>query len=68
MPNFLSIYESWPGFFNGFHGLPTLSNGQLLWREILGKPASYGCIILDLPDGEALYNWADNGVVVEITE
>jgi LysM repeat protein len=68
MPNFLSIYESWPGFFNGFHGLPTLSNGQLLWREILGKPASYGCIILDLPDGQALYDWADNGVVVEIDE
>lgn len=68
MPHFISIYESWPGFFNGFHGLPTLSNGQLLWREVLGRPASYGCIILDLDDGETLYNWAEDGVVVEITE
>src|SRR5574341_2182843 len=23
MPNFLGIYEAWPGFYNGFHGLPT---------------------------------------------
>jgi lipoprotein-anchoring transpeptidase ErfK/SrfK len=32
----------------------------------LGRPASYGCIILDLPDSKFLYNWAENGVVVEI--
>ncbi len=68
MPHFLAIYESWPGFYNGFHGLPTLSNGTILWREILGRPASYGCIILDLDDGETLYNWAEDGVVVEIVE
>lgn len=68
MPHFISIYEAWPGFFNGFHGLPTLSGGQLLWREVLGRPASYGCIILDLDDGETLYNWAEDGVVVEIRE
>jgi lipoprotein-anchoring transpeptidase ErfK/SrfK len=66
MPNFLGIYEAWPGFMNGIHGLPTLSNGQRLWANILGRPASYGCIILDLPSAEALYNWAENGVVVEI--
>ncbi len=68
MPNFLGIYESWPGFMNGFHGLPTLSSGQILWANILGSPASYGCIILDLDDAEALYNWAEDGVVVEIVE
>lgn len=67
MPNFLGIYEAWPGFMNGFHGLPTLSNGQILWKEVLGQPASYGCIILDLDDAQTLYNWAENGVVVEIT-
>lgn len=66
MPNFLGIYEAWPGFMNGIHGLPTLSNGTRLWANILGKPASYGCIILDLPDSKFLYNWAENGVVVEI--
>lgn len=68
MPNFMGIYESWPGFWNGLHGLPTLSNGQILWRGALGKPTSYGCIILDLPDAEWLYTWAEEGVVVEIRE
>lgn len=66
MPNFLGIYESWPGFMNGIHGLPTLSNGQRLWANILGSPASYGCIILDLDTAEWLYEWAEDGVVVEI--
>jgi LysM repeat protein len=66
MPNFLGIYEAWPGFMNGIHGLPTLSNGQRLWANILGRPASYGCIILDLNAAKWLYQWADNGVVVEI--
>jgi lipoprotein-anchoring transpeptidase ErfK/SrfK len=66
MPNFLGIYEAWPGFYNGIHGLPTLSNGRRLWANILGRPASFGCIILDLKAAKALYEWADNGVVVEI--
>lgn len=66
MPNFLGIYEAWPGFMNGLHGLPTLSNGQRLWANILGRPASYGCIILDLDTSRWLYDWAEDGVVVEI--
>jgi lipoprotein-anchoring transpeptidase ErfK/SrfK len=66
MPNFLGIYEAWPGFMNGIHGLPRLSNGQRLWANILGRPASYGCIILDLKTAEWLYQWAEDGVVVEI--
>lgn len=66
MPDFLGIYEAWPGFMNGIHGLPTLSNGRRLWANILGKPASYGCIILDLDDAAWLYDWAENGVVVKI--
>jgi lipoprotein-anchoring transpeptidase ErfK/SrfK len=66
MPTFLGIYEAWPGFLNGIHGLPTLSNGQRLWANVLGRPASYGCIILDLDTAEWLYQWAENGVVVEI--
>ncbi|OGO33717.1 MAG: hypothetical protein A2Z16_00455 [Chloroflexi bacterium RBG_16_54_18] len=66
MPNFLGIYEAWPGFMNGIHGLPTLSGGRRLWADILGRPASYGCIILDLDDAAWLYDWAENGVVVEI--
>jgi len=68
MPNFLGIYESWPGFMNGIHGLPTLSNGTRLWENILGRPASYGCIILDLETSKWLYNWAEDGVIVVIEE
>ncbi len=66
MPHFLGIYEAWPGFMNGIHGLPVLSNGQRLWANVLGQPASYGCIILDLQPAKWLYNWAEDGVVVEI--
>lgn len=66
MPNFLGIYEAWPGFMNGIHGLPTLSGGRLLWSEVLGRPASYGCIILGLDEAAELYDWAEDGVVVEI--
>lgn len=67
MPHFMGIYEAWPGFMNGIHGLPVLSSGQRLWASALGRPASYGCIILDLAAAEDLYHWADPGVVVEIT-
>ncbi len=66
MPHFLGVYEAWPGFMNGIHGLPRLSNGRRLWKNILGKPASYGCIIMDLDEAEWLYNWAEPGVVVDI--
>ena len=66
MPNFLGIYEAWPGFMNGLHGLPTLSSGRQLWRDVLGSPASYGCIILEIPAAQFLYTWAEDGVVVEI--
>jgi lipoprotein-anchoring transpeptidase ErfK/SrfK len=66
MPHFLGIYDAVPGFENGIHGLPVLSNGVRLWGSVLGRPASYGCIILDLEAAEALYTWAEDGVVVEI--
>jgi lipoprotein-anchoring transpeptidase ErfK/SrfK len=66
MPNFIGIYEAWPGFMNGIHGLPTLSSGNRLWAGNLGRPVSYGCIILNLNEAEQLYNWAEKGVIVEI--
>lgn len=66
MPHFLGVYEAWPGFMNGIHGLPMLSSGRRLWKDILGKPASYGCIIMDLDEAEWLYGWAEPGVVVDI--
>ena len=67
MPHFMGIYEAWPDFMNGIHGLPLLSSGTRLWASTLGAPASYGCIILDLAAAEDLYYWAEDGVVIEIT-
>jgi lipoprotein-anchoring transpeptidase ErfK/SrfK len=66
MPHFLGIYDALPGFTNGIHGLPLLSSGTRLWANVLGRPASYGCIILDLDAAEDVYTWAEDGVVVEI--
>jgi LysM repeat protein len=66
MPHFLSIYEASPGFMNGIHGLPMLSSGVRLWGSVLGRPASFGCIILTLADAQTVYDWADDGVVVVI--
>jgi hypothetical protein len=68
MPNFIGIYEAWPGFENGFHGLPILSGGRTLWAGTLGQPVSYGCIILDTRPSARLYEWAEEGVIVEIRE
>ena len=66
MPYFLGFYEEGEGFFNGFHELPITSYGTRLSRGVLGYPASYGCIILDVGDAEALYGWADVGTLVRI--
>ncbi len=66
MPHFLGVYDAVPGFENGIHGLPLLSSGRRLWADVLGRPASFGCIILTLDAAEWLYGWADNGVVVDI--
>jgi hypothetical protein len=68
MPHFMGIYDAVPGFENGLHGLPTLSNGHRLWDGYLGTPISYGCIVLGLEEAEWLYGWAEEGVVVEILE
>jgi LysM repeat protein len=66
MPHFIGIYESWPGFYNGIHALPILASGQRLWVGNLGRPVSYGCIILDIKPAEEMFTWAEKGVVVEI--
>lgn len=68
MPHFIGIYQSWEGFWNGTHGLPTLRSGNILWAGNLGRPVSYGCIILGLDEAEWLFGWAPPGTVVEIVE
>ena len=50
-----AIYDALPGFTNGIHGLPLLSSGVRLWGNVLGRPASYGCIVLDLQAAEDIY-------------
>lgn len=68
MPNFMGVYRPIPGadFTNGFHGFPTRSGSQLLWTGNLGTRVTYGCILLGTEQIQQLYNWAEEGVVVEI--
>jgi lipoprotein-anchoring transpeptidase ErfK/SrfK len=65
MPNWLGIY--WAGSLeNGIHALPILSNGATLWEGFLGRPVSYGCVVLGTYDSKLLYDWAEIGTPVEI--
>lgn len=68
MPNFMGIYRPIPGsdFTNGFHGFPTRGGSQLLWTNSLGTRVTYGCVLLSDTNVQLLYNWAEDGVVVEI--
>lgn len=68
MPNFMGVYQPIPNsdFTNGFHGFPTRGGGQLLWENSLGTRVTYGCILLSDANVRWLYNWAQEGVVVEI--
>lgn len=65
MPNWMGIY--WSGTLeNGIHALPILPNGAQLWAGYLGRPVSYGCVVLGVDEAMQLYNWADVGTPVEI--
>lgn len=68
MPNFMGVYRPIPGtdFTNGFHGFPTRGNSQLLWTNSLGTRVTYGCILLSNENVQSLYDWAEEGVIVEI--
>ena len=65
MPYWLGIYYV-GRIENGIHALPILSSGQTLWSGLLGRPASFGCVILDTASARSLYNWADLGTPVII--
>jgi len=66
MPFFMAIYDAVPGFSNGIHGMPTRNGRSVLWENALGRPVTYGCILLSNANARALYEWAQEGVVVEI--
>lgn len=65
MPNWLGIYWA-GGLENGIHALPILSNGATLWAGFLGRPVSYGCVVLGTYEAQLLYDWAEIGTPVEI--
>jgi lipoprotein-anchoring transpeptidase ErfK/SrfK len=65
MPNWLGVYWA-GGLENGIHALPILPSGARLWAGFLGRPISYGCVVLGEYDSAALYNWAEIGTPVEI--
>ena len=68
MPWFLGIYRPVPGqeFMNGFHGFPSRDRRQLLWTKDLGRRVTYGCILINSENAKKLYDWAQEGVIVEI--
>lgn len=65
MPHWLGIYWS-GGLENGIHALPILPNGATLWEGYLGRPVSYGCVVLGTYEAQILYDWAEIGTPVEI--
>jgi len=65
MPNWLGIYWA-GGLENGIHALPILPNGAILWEGYLGRPVSYGCVVLGTYESGLLYQWAEIGTPVEI--
>ncbi|MCP4419665.1 MAG: L,D-transpeptidase family protein, partial [Chloroflexi bacterium] len=68
MPDFMGIYQPAPNveFMNGFHGFPTRDGANLLWTSNLGTPVTYGCILLSNENAAQLFDWAEQGVIVEI--
>jgi lipoprotein-anchoring transpeptidase ErfK/SrfK len=64
----MGIYRPVPtsDFMNGFHGFPSRGGAQLLWTGSLGRPVTYGCVLLSTDNAAALYRWAEEGVVVVI--
>ena len=68
MPYFMGIYYPAPGasVINGFHGFPTRGGTTLLWTGSLGHPVTFGCILVSTSNAALLYEWAEDGVVVEI--
>ncbi|HEY5729697.1 MAG TPA: L,D-transpeptidase [Anaerolineales bacterium] len=65
MPNWLGIYWA-GGLENGIHALPILPSGATLWEGYLGRPISYGCVVLGAYESSLLYHWAEIGTPVEI--
>ena len=66
MQYFMGIYEVVPGLVNGFHGAVILPNGAYLGGGNVGRPYTFGCVMSSAEQARLLYEWADQGTVVEI--
>lgn len=67
MPNWMGIY--WVGEMeNGIHALPVTEDGRELWGNLIGSPASDGCVVLRAEHMQKLYDWAEVDTPVEIIE
>ena len=65
MPYWMGIYDV-GSYENGIHALPINQWGQTMWGGYLGRPASYGCIVISTYDAATLYKWASLGTTVMI--
>lgn len=66
MPYWMGIYYA-GSTENGFHALPINRTTKVkLWGGFIGRPISYGCIVLRDSDAAVLYKWAEMGTLVEI--
>ncbi len=63
---FMGIYEVVPGLMNGFHGAVLLPNGNYLGGGGVYEPTTFGCIMSLDKNARLLYDWAENGTMVEI--
>ena len=66
MPYWMGIYYVGSNLENGFHSLPVLSNGVQIWGKKIGRPITYGCVVLKPNDMKKLYRWAGIGTAVVI--
>jgi LysM repeat protein len=65
MPFWMGIYYV-GSVENGIHALPINKKGQKLWAGLLGKQASFGCVILGDKNAATLYQYAPVGTPVII--
>ncbi len=63
---FMGMYEVVPGLMNGFHGAVLLPNGNLLGGGSVGSQYTFGCVMAQDDNAKLLYDWADEGTIVEI--
>ncbi len=66
MHYFMGIYEVRPGLMNGFHGAVLLPNGLYLNGNDVNEPSTLGCVMSGNENAEQLYQWAQQGTIVEI--